>query len=55
MIDIDARTRASSGHYLGNKQARPLPWRWTVVIITVLSALAWIPILFGVITVLDHL
>ena len=37
------------------KGPRPLPWRWTVLIITVLSAIVWIGILFAVITVLDHL
>ena len=59
--DTDTRTREQHEYWrvsaviAPEKEPRPLPWRWAVLIITVLSALAWIPILFGVITVLDHL
>ena len=37
------------------KQRAPLPWRWTVLIITTLSTLLWIGILFAVIAVLNSL
>jgi hypothetical protein len=38
--------------YTRHKSAR-LPWRWTVLIITTLSTLAWIGILLVMIAVLD--
>ena len=59
--DADTKTRERQEHWrvsaviAPEKGPRPLPWRWTVLIITVLSTLMWIVILFGVITVLDHL
>jgi hypothetical protein len=57
----DSRTPAQqrswnrSGPAVHEKGARPLPWRWTILIITTLSTLAWIGILFAVIAVLNSL
>jgi uncharacterized membrane-anchored protein len=44
-------TRILSRH-TGKKAARPLPWRWSVLIITALSTLMWIAILLAAITLL---
>ena len=59
--DAATRTHERQEHWRVSAVVAPekgpyaLPWRWTVLIITVLSAIVWIGILFGVITVLDHL
>ena len=59
--DADTRERERQEHWrvsaaiAPEKGPHPLPWRWAVPIITVLSALAWIPIVFGVIALLNYL
>jgi hypothetical protein len=51
--DIGTRNRRRSAPIIPG--ARPLPWRWSVLIITTLSTLVWLAVLFGVISLLDHL
>jgi uncharacterized membrane-anchored protein len=41
--------------HTGEKAARPLPWRWSVLIITALSTLMWIAILLAAITLLKDM
>jgi uncharacterized membrane-anchored protein len=38
--------------HTGEKAARPLPWQWSVLIVTALSTLMWIAIVLAAITLL---
>lgn len=40
------------GRHTGEKAARPLPWHWSVLIITALSTLMWIAIVLTAIMLL---
>jgi hypothetical protein len=45
-------TRILKGHYPREKTARPLPWRWSVLIIATLSTLVWIALMLAAIMLL---
>ena len=47
------RSRIVSDSDVPEKVTRPLPWRWTVLIVTALSTLAWIVVLLAVLAVLS--
>ena len=52
---VRQRSRRRSDSGVPDKITQPLPWRWTVLIITTLSTLAWIVVLLAVIAVLNSL
>ena len=54
-IPAQQRSWNRSGPAVPEIGTRPLPWGWTVLIITTLSTLAWIAILFAVLAVLNSL
>jgi hypothetical protein len=54
-IPARQRFRSRSDAAVPDKRTRPLPWGWTVLIITALSTLTWIVILFAVLAVLNGL
>ena len=47
------RCRGHSDGAVPEKRTRPLPWGWTVLILTTLSTLAWIAVMFAVLAVLN--
>jgi len=61
ICDEDSRTlprrqsRTLSDFGVPERMPRPLPWRWTVLIVTALSTLAWIVVLLAVMAVQNSL